>query len=462
MKNRIFKQQIGLNFIIVLILVLGIIMSMIRYSNNKEEFIYNKARTLVASQIHELELKQYNLGEFPCTVYDLAGKVVYTSDENQYKSGEVINLKEILQFDKSFYEKNKDQIKVTFVLISGGKVNNFALFTIPRQQILMRTEVEYLFYLFQPIICGIILVLVILITISIYMKYHVLGPMQEINKSSKAIIQGNYDIPVIRARGNRLLHNEVAELTYGFELMRDQLKEKREIEAKLKRSQKELISCISHDLKTPISTIKAYSEGMQDGLCDTEEKRKKYVEVIIRKTDVITKMINDLSEHSNAELNELKIVKSECYLDMYLKKTILEVKLLVEHYGLAFEYQCDVPNLLVCMDANRVTQVIYNLIENSMKYTNDENGRIKITVSHLQIENKIAFSVMDNGIGISLEDIPYVFNKFYRAEKSRSTSIPGSGLGLSICKYIVEAHGGNIKCRSNPVAGTEFIFTIDI
>ena len=462
MKNRIFKQQIVLHFFIVLILVLSTLMSMIRYSNNKEEFIYNQVRVLVANQVQQLETKQYNIGEFSYTVFDLAGKVIYTNDENEYKQGESINLKEILQFDKSFYENNKKQIKVAFVLSNGEKVDNFVLFTIPRQQILKRTDMENLFYFFAPIICGITLVILILITISIYLKRHVLEPMLEISQSSKAILQGNYDIPVVRARGNRLLDNEVDELTYGFELMRDQLKEKREKETKLKRSQKELISCISHDLKTPISTIKAYSEGLRDGIGNTEEKRKKYVEVIIRKSEVITKMINDLSEHSNAELNELKIIKNECYLDMYLKKTILEVKLLVEHYGLTFEYQCNVPNLLVSMDKSRITQVIYNLIENSIKYTNDENGKIKITVFYLEIEKKIAFSIMDNGSGISLEDIPYVFNKFYRAEKSRSMSIPGSGLGLSICKYIVEAHNGNIKCRSNPAAGTEFIFTIDM
>ncbi|MBU3093449.1 HAMP domain-containing histidine kinase [Clostridium sp. CF011] len=462
MKNRIFKQQIGLHFFIVLILVISTLMSMIRYSNNKEEILYNKARILVASQVNELESKQYKQGEFSYTVFDLDGMVVYTSDKNDYKQGEFINLKEVLQTDKSFYEKNNKQIKVSFVLLSGKKVDKFAVFTIPRQQILKRTEIENLFYLFAPIICGIILVLLILIAINIYMKYHVLDPLLEINQSSKAIIEGNYDIPVARARGNRLLQNEVAELTYGFELMRDQLKEKREKEKELKRSQKELISCISHDLKTPISTIKAYSEGMRDGISNTEEKRKKYVEVIIRKSEVITKMVNDLSEHSNAELNELKIVKSECYLDIYLKKVILELKLLVEHYGLTFEYQCNAANVMVSMDKSRITQVIYNLIENSIKYTNHENGKIKITVFYLETENKIAFSVMDNGSGISLGDMTYVFNKFYRAEKSRSMSIPGSGLGLSICKYIVEAHGGNIKCKNNQVAGAEFIFTIDI
>ncbi|MBZ9606318.1 HAMP domain-containing histidine kinase [Clostridium estertheticum] len=437
-------------------------MSMIRYSNNKEKFLYNKARMLVASQVHEIESKQYKQGEFSYTVFDLAGMVVYTSDKNDYKKGEFINIKEILQSDKSFYEKNNKQIKVSFVLLSEGKVDKFAVFIIPREKILKRTEIENLFYLFAPIICGIIFVILILIAVSIYMKHHVLDPMLEINQSSKAIIEGDYDIPVARARGNRLLHNEVAELSYGFELMREQLKEKREKEKQLKRSQKELISCISHDLKTPISTIKAYSEGLRDGVSNTEEKRKKYVEVIIRKTHVITKMINDLSEHSNAELNELKIVKSECYLDAYLKKIMLELKLLVEHHGIIFEYQCNAANIMVSMDRSRISQVIYNLIENSIKYTNYENGKIKITVFYLETENKIAFSVMDNGSGISLEDIPYVFNKFYRAEKSRSMSIPGSGLGLSICKYIVEAHGGDIKCKSNPVAGAEFIFTIDI
>lgn len=462
MKNRIFKQQIGVHFFIVFILILGALVAMIRYSNNKEEFIYNQARILVASQVKELEGKRYNIGEFPYTVFDLTGKVIYTSDKDEYKQGEFINLKEILQFDKSFYEGHKEEVKVSFVLCTGGKVDNFALFTIPRERILKRSEMGILFYLFTPIIFSILLVLIILILRSFYLKYHVLQPMEEISKSSKAIIEGNYDIPIVRARGNRLLYNEVDELTYGFELMRDQLKERREKEVKLKRSQKELISCISHDLKTPISTIKAYSEGLRDGIGNTEEKRKKYVEVIIQKSEVITKMINDLSEHSNAELNELKIEKSECYLDTYLKKTILEVKLLVEHYGLTFEYQCNVPNLLVSMDKSRITQVIYNLIENSIKYTSGEDGKIKINVSYAETEKRIVFSIMDNGNGISLEDIPYVFDKFYRAEKSRSMSIPGSGLGLSICKYIVEAHDGKIKCKSNSVDGTEFIFTIHI
>jgi signal transduction histidine kinase len=114
--------------------------------------------------------------------------------------------------------------------------------------------------------------------------------------------------------------------------------------------------------------------------------------------------------------------------------------------------------MLVSIDPKRITEVMYNLVDNSIKYMDKDGGRITIETER---EDKAALiKVKDNGAGISADDIPYVFDKFYRAEKSRSTSIPGSGLGLSICKYIINEHGGEIYCRSNHKQGCEIGFTL--
>jgi signal transduction histidine kinase len=340
-------------------------------------------------------------------------------------------------------------------------VDRFAIFLLPQKLVIKHTGAARYLYIFLPSIIGIIVVFIILILRNIYLKKHIINPIVEISRSAKAIMQGNYDLQVVKSEGKRLLYSEVDELMFGFELMRDEIKDKAIREEQLKRSQKELISCISHDLKTPISTITAYSEGMRDGLADSPEKQKKYAEIIAAKAEVLTKMINDLLEHSNAELNELKIDKKEIYFADYFLRAMKEIKLYTEQKGVILEYNPNVPNLLINMDEGRINQVIYNLIENSLKYMDKAEGKIFISCEYSSPNKKLSISVKDNGSGINMADIPYVFDKFYRAEKSRNLSIPGSGLGLSICKFIIEKHGGSITCQSRQSEGTVFTFTLE-
>ena len=461
MKHKvIFKQQMILNIVIFLIVIVSVGRSIQSFEKEDQVLYYNRARLLIADQLKELEQGYYPKGEYPYTVLDLSGKVLYTSDEEKYSIGDQVNVTEELQFDQNFNKENKEYLKIVFPLYQMRKVDRFVVLSI-RQSLLMEySGVARIIYIFSPIIYGILLILVLLILRCIYIKRHILNPISEINQSAKAIIEGNYDIPVVKSNGKRLLHSEMDELTFGFELMRDELKEKRIKEEALKRSQKELISCISHDLKTPLSTIKAYSEGLRDGIAKDEEKQKRYAEIIANKAEVLTKMMNDLLEHSNAELNELKMVKKECYFGSSFHKTMKEVKLLLERQGIVLEYNQDIPNVIVLMDEGRINQVIYNLVENALKYMDKDKGKIRITTTYLNEEKKISISIKDNGSGISMSDIPYVFDKFYRAEKSRNMSIPGSGLGLSICKYIIEEHGGSIACHSKLGEGTQFVYTI--
>ncbi len=283
-------------------------------------------------------------------------------------------------------------------------------------------------------------------------------PLREVCSSAKGIIAGNYDLEVVRTYERIIGDNEVADLTFSFELMRDELKEKQIREEKLKKSQQELISCISHDLKTPISTIKAYSEGIRDGIAGTTEKKEEYVRIIIDKTNLLAGMISELLEYSNIQLKQLDINRQEVYFLGYFNSVMKELEIFVKQNKIDFHYESKIADMLVLIDCKRISEVLYNLVENSMKYIGDKHG--KIVIEAQRSGQYVLIKVIDNGIGISSDDIPYVFDKFYRAEKSRSSSIPGSGLGLSICKYIVNEHGGEIYCKSRHNQGSEIGFTL--
>lgn len=481
MKNHtLLRNEIVIQLIIILFLTGSICISIYNFKNYKELSFYNQARILAADELVALEAAmnqtEYGLapvvaGRYPYVLLDLEGKVLNDSEEFNLKSGDYVNLKEVVQFDNSFYQKNKKDVRAAFVISGSSKtfqpereirdrVTGFALFLIPREDMEGYSGVRLDLFLFMPMLTAVLLTVLLFLYRTVYLKHHILTPMKEISESAQAILSGNYDIPVVKIQGNNLNLNEVDELTFGFELMRDKLKENKEKEERLKRSQKELISCISHDLKTPISTIKAYSEGLRDGLADTPEKKEKYYAILIKKAELLNHMISDLLEHSNAELNELKIIKKEHYFLEYIYKLEKDMKEMAESRGFRFECVKSVPDILVNMDENRITQVITNLIDNSMKYTNSNGGIIRIITDHDSINHQIIISVKDNGSGISTEDIPYVFDLFYRAEKSRTMSIPGSGLGLSICKYIIEQHGGTISLNSRADEGTEFTFSI--
>lgn len=484
MKNHtILRNEIVIQIIIILFLTGSICISIYNFENYKELSFYNQARILAADELKAIETainqSEYGLspapveaGRYPYVLLDLEGKVLNNSKKFDLKSGDYVNLKEVVQFDNSFYQENKKDVRAAFVISSRSKtfqpegetrdsVTGFVLFLIPREDMAGFSGVRLNLCLFMPVLAAVFLTVLLFLYRTVYLKHHILAPMKEIGESAQAILSGNYDIPVVKIQGNNLNLNEVDELTFVFELMRDKLKENKEKEERLKRSQKELISCISHDLKTPISTIKAYSEGLRDGLADTPEKKEKYYAILVKKAELLNHMISDLLEHSNAELNELKIIKKEHYFLEYLYKLEKDMRELAESRGFRFECIKSVPDIMVNMDENRITQVITNLIENSIKYTNSNGGFIRLKTDYDNVNHQISVSVKDNGSGISTEDIPYVFDLFYRAEKSRTMSIPGSGLGLSICKYIIEQHGGTISLNSRAGEGTEFIFTIN-
>lgn len=486
-KNMLWKIQLRLACVMALILVLGLIFSIRNYQSQDGYAYYNGARLLVKDQlefvqqsivdgkfmesIYEETLMDDTITTYPMVIVSSKGFVVY-SDKQEYPILSSINLNEFLQIDQSLFLNDRANIKVSFVLLQENHPVGYAGFFVPRAAAVGKEESEVILFLFFPVILASSLVFLLYLLYLIHMKRRIVSPVQEMIASSKAMMEGDYSVSVVKTKSSKLSSNEIDYLAYQFELMRDELKEKRRREEELNKSQKVLISCISHDLKTPISTIKAYSEGLRDGMAKDPDKIKRYSEVIVSKAEILTKMIRDLLEHSNAELHQLSINKKEQYFNNYINHVAKEFEGLVNYHDMKFSYVNSAPNLLVTFDENRITQVIANLIDNSIKYSptvSDTSGSkdvkyssIELLVTYDEAYKQLCITVRDNGNGIGTMDIPFVFDKFYRGEKSRTMSISGSGLGLSICKYIIDEHGGEISCESRQEKGSEFMIRLPI
>lgn len=452
-------KEIVSNCLLLAIFLIGITGSILNYRKMDTQIYDNTLRVQLSEKLPLLAEGQYEQLEYPYLVTDLSGYVCYTSGEFQVEKGEQIPVNDLIQNGRELVENHlKTDYKICFALEQNGRPVGYAAFWVPQSKIGELSEPEKIQKIFLPVFFAVLLDGILMIGRSIYSKRRIFNPISEISESANAIIKGDYDKEVVRVYGTQLRANEVGNLIYSFELMRDELKEKRISEQKLKEAQQELISCISHDLRTPLATIKAYCEGIRDGIAKTEAQKEEYVAVILKKTNFLVGMIKELLEYSNAQMNRLAMYYEEVYMRDFFIPLCRELQVYALQKNVELTYNVPEEDFIVRIDQKRITEVLYNLVENSMKYMESQEGTISIELSKQGKE--LLISVKDNGCGISSEDIMYVFDKFYRSEKSRSSKIPGSGLGLSICKYIIEQHGGRIYCNSAPGAGTEIGFTL--
>lgn len=469
-RKSLLRLQAFLYLLVLAILAAGLLFSMNRLKKrqSREGIYYNRARELTADKVKLLEQAMESgqwkeLGEeYTPVVVDLEGKVLF-SRKGEYASGDIVNINEIIQQDRSFFQKEEQTVKVAFSLRKQEKVCGFAVFWLDKSYLGKEQEQSGQLFVFLPILISMGAAFFILGYFLFYTKKRVMDPVKEMADSAKAITEGNYQVQVLKAASGRLLSNDIEKLSYHFELMRDELKARAEREEVLKRNQKELMTCISHDFKTPISIIKAYGEGIRDGIDGGDsEKVKKFASIIVTKTEQLTKMLGDLLEHFQAELNRLTIHREEQYIKEFFDGLAVEFRQLAKNHQMEFTYVNQAPDLVLSYDERRLSQAFSNLIDNSIKYGRKQGGSILFSVELLKEENFLLVRIADNGKGIDRADIPFVFEKFYRGEKSRNTKIPGSGLGLSICKYIIDNHGGEISLESGREKGTVFSIRLPI
>ena len=241
--------------------------------------------------------------------------------------------------------------------------------------------------------------------------------------------------------------------------MRIRLKESAEQKIQYDNENKELISNISHDLKTPITAIKGYVEGILDGVASSPEKLEKYIRTIYNKANDMDRLIDELTFYSKIDTNKIPYTFNKINVNSYFRDCAEEVGLDMESRGIELGYFNYVnEDVEVIADAEQMKRVINNIISNSVKYLDKPKGIINIRIK--DVGDFIQVEIEDNGRGIATKDLPYIFDRFYRTDSSRNSSKGGSGIGLSIVKKIIEDHGGRIWATSKEGIGTEMHFVL--
>ena len=272
-------------------------------------------------------------------------------------------------------------------------------------------------------------------------------PIQEMMAASQHIAEGNYRERV-SIPGSSASADELSQLALSFNRMAEQLEE-------TENFRRQLISDVTHELRTPLTTIQGYVEGLVDGvLPNTPETYQQ----IHREAERLSHLVDDLQQLSRVEAKAFSLDLGPVQARELLETIQSRMAIQFQEKGVELEVQCpaDLPPALA--DPHRMEQVLLNLIGNALQYTPPE-GRVRVTVS--QKDRSLEFMIRDTGVGIPAEHLPHIFTRFYRVDKSRSRSSGGSGIGLTIAKHLIEAHGGEIQAESaGPGQGSTFRFEI--
>ncbi len=301
-------------------------------------------------------------------------------------------------------------------------------------------------------------VLVIMIftslTVGSWIYRSVAAPLVKLKRATNNIKEGNLDF-TMDVEGN----DEFAELCQDFEEMRKRLKQSTEEKIVLDKENKELISNISHDLKTPITAVKGYVEGIMDGVADTPEKMDRYIRTIYNKTTEMDHLINELTFYSKIDTNRIPYTFSKIRVNDYFNDCAEELELELEVKGIELVYANYVgEDVVIIADGEPLGRVVNNIIGNSIKYMNKSHGIIQLRIK--DVGDFIQVEIEDNGKGIAAKDLTYIFDRFYRTDVSRNSSKGGSGIGLSIVKKIMEDHGGKVWATSREGIGTIMYFVL--
>lgn len=294
------------------------------------------------------------------------------------------------------------------------------------------------------LLIALLIALFISFVLSYLISHRLTTPIKEMTEAASKLAKGD-----LSQRVETTSADEIGQLSQTFNLMASNLEEFEEL-------RKNMCADIAHELRTPLTTIQGYLEALKDGVVKPERKT---LVSIHEESLLLSRLVNDLQDLSLAEAKQLKLIKEPANLDEIVEKVVNGMKGEIEENGLKLEIKIskDLPPVMV--DANRISQVFRNLLKNAINFT-PAGGLISIKANKDGSFIKVSFS--DTGIGIEEKDLPYIFERFYRVDESRSKDRGGAGLGLAVVKYIIEAHQGKIEAKSKPGEGTTFIFTLPL
>ncbi len=296
------------------------------------------------------------------------------------------------------------------------------------------------------VMCTLTILFMAMVFFYVYMN--ILRPFDKMKHYAAEIAKGNFDLPLNYERSDYF-----GAFTWAFDSMRKEITRSRMAEREAIENNKTVIATLSHDIKTPITSIRAYAEGLEANLDTSPERRARYLEVLIRKCDEVTALTNDLFLHSLSDLEMLEMQPEEFKLVPFLAQSISEISADREDVVLKTS---DISPVIYA-DRKRINQIVENLINNSRKY-----AKTNIFVSLTRAEDMVNIHFKDMGPGIPDEDMPFITDKFYRGKNVGNEN--GSGLGLYIVKYIAERSGGSVELinHTSGEKGLEAVVTLPV
>ncbi|GIN69556.1 two-component sensor histidine kinase [Bacillus sp. J14TS2] len=286
----------------------------------------------------------------------------------------------------------------------------------------------------------------------------IIVPLRELNRKVQKLKEGKLEGKIEVSTSKK---GEVNELAQEFEKLREALNIVSKENKKYEENRKELLSNISHDLKTPITSIVGYVEGLKDGVADTPAKQDKYLNIVYNKAKNLNFLIDDLLVFSKLDVQKWPFSFEYIDLKRFLVHFVEEYQLDLEqkYINLTLE-DIYLNKAIVRMDVQKIRRVLDNIIQNSIRYMNKDKKQIMIFAK--QEIDEVRITIQDNGSGIAMENLEMIFDRFYRVENSRNSDKGGSGLGLAIARQIILEHGGNIKADSELGEGTSITFTLPL
>lgn len=395
--------------------------------------------------------------EIEITVLHLDGKVMFHSIEKDVTS--TIQIKNDIHYDLFTSQQEPGKINIAFPIVndvSHEQIGN-AIFSLNKDSLFPSKPNSN--YFFLVILMGALSFFIICLALYMNRKVQkdILTPLHELKKNTEEIIKGSYE-----QMSSYPKLDELGELYAAFDQMRLEIKQLVILQNEQEQNQKKLISSISHDVRTPLTTIKAYLDAISEGVCRNEDSLMSYIHIMQTNTEKMSRLIDDLFIHALKELGHIPIHLNEQYSRDVLTNILQPIQYYVQTTNIHFIKPAMIPNVLIQVDEGRLEQVISNLVTNALKHTSN-GDTITITT---YIENQTLYiQVIDNGNGMLPEDMPFIFERYFRGhqpERESAIKNEGAGLGLSICQHIMEEHYGSISFHSKHKEGTTFTLTLPI
>lgn len=276
----------------------------------------------------------------------------------------------------------------------------------------------------------------------------VLRPLAATSEAAREVAKGNLDValPASRVR-------EVAEVNSAFEAMSEDLRASLRQQAAMEEERRLFVGSIAHDLRTPLFSLRGYLEGLKTGLADTDEKKQNYLSIAQQKADALEYLISDLFDFTRLEYLDQSPDRTRFAVGELLRRVVEGVGLRASEKEIAIRTELDEQPMVLNADERLVTRVVENLVDNALRHT-PVGG--EIIVRCCMRDDDVEFSVEDSGPGIPEEDLPHLFTPLFRGEESRNRQTGGAGLGLTIARRIVEAHGGSLVAGNRAEGGAKF------